>query len=106
MSMCVSVSSSNTYILELDNSVILLATSRWGLFNPFLKKWASIKKKRKSKKIIPTNNGYGLGSVIERIQPQGLKWKIRGRKLRRGVNWQGSLKGRKHVKRVQCVGEM
>jgi hypothetical protein len=61
---------------------------------------------RKSNKIISTNNGYGLGSVIERIQPQSLKRKIRGRKLRRGVNWQESLKGRKRVKRVQCVGEM
>ena len=53
MPMCVTVTSSNTYILDLDNSVILPATSRWGLFNPFLKKVGVIKKKFKSKNIFP-----------------------------------------------------
>ena len=65
-----------------------------------------VNKKALIKKYIPTNNGIGRGSVIEGIQPQGLKRKMRRRKLRRCVNWQGSLKGRKHVKRVQGVGEM
>jgi len=40
MPMCVTVSSSNTYSLELDDSLILSATAGWVLFNPFLKKRA------------------------------------------------------------------
>jgi hypothetical protein len=38
------------------------------------------------------NNGIGRISVIDRLQPKGIKPKMRERKLRSGVNWQGALK--------------
>ena len=41
---------------------------------------------------------YGV-SVIQLSEPKGIKVKMRRRKLRSGVNWQGALK-QKAVKRT------
>jgi hypothetical protein len=53
------------------------------------------KKRRNSKMIFPEKiMEYIRAKELERSQPKGVKSKMKGRKLRSGVNlyWQGSLK--------------
>jgi hypothetical protein len=44
-----------------------------------------------NKKYFHTNSVKARVSVIERREPKGVKLKMRGRKLRSGVYWQGAL---------------
>jgi hypothetical protein len=39
-------------------------------------------------------------SVIERSEPKGVKPKMKGHKLRSGVNWQGELKEKGIIKQT------
>jgi hypothetical protein len=68
----------------------------------FLKKWASIKNY-----VSIRNNGIGV-SIMERSQPEGIKLKMRGLKLRSGVYLHGVVKQKDvkqvgHTRRVMCT---
>ena len=51
---------------------------------------------------------YRFEGLIERSRPKGVKPDVRERKLRRSVNWQGSLKkkGVKQMGRKQGLGSI